>query len=142
MLKVITLWASQAFSKMGDDIQFAVIGGIIILFAQLLNAAIGVWKNEKEDGEFSWRYLIETFIREITFTILVMGGVAIVYMLEELAALTLVPGFDVGDVPAAALLLAYGANVLEKSKSIYMNLMFIMTGHNSDEEVDEIEESE
>lgn len=133
MLSVMNIWASDLWALMESDFAFALIGGGIILATQLVTAAIGVWKNVGLEGDkFDWRRFVESLLKEVGLTVILLAAVALTYMVANLASLSILPGFDVGDVPTAALLLAYGARVLDHSKSIWDNLMVILNGE-SDE---------
>ena len=129
MITLMLTWFNSLWGSMEQDIAFALIGGGIILFAQLLNAGIGVWKNIGiKEKDFDPMRFVVSLLKEVGLTVLLIGGVALTYMVANIASLSILPGFDVGDVPTAALLLAYGSEVIKKSKNIWDNLMFIMTG--------------
>ena len=127
MIEILQLWAVDLWTLMSQDFAFALIGGLIILGAQLITAGMGIWKNVGIKGEgFDWTRLVYSLIKEVGLTAILLAGVVLTYMLANLAGLSILPGFDVGDVPTAALLLAYGARVAEQAQNVWRNLIYIL----------------
>lgn len=133
MINLITQWFNSLWGSMEKDITFVVIGGLILLICQLINAGFGIWKNIGKKGEpFDFNLFITSFLKELGLIILLGVIIAVTYMTANLASLSILPDFQVGDTPTLALLAAYGQQILKKITNMISNLLVIMNGNGED----------
>lgn len=126
MLDALQVWAGLLWPSVQNDLAFVAIGGIIVIAAQLVNGAFGVWKNVgvKEEA-FDTKHFIYTLIREIGLVALLAAVIVILHMLGNLAGLSIIPSFEMGDLPTIGLLVAFGTDVYDKAKNTWNNLLVI-----------------
>ena len=136
MFNIISVWFAGLWAAMESDIAFAVICGIILVAAQVVNAGFGIWRNNLEGDKFSLRVLIRSILEEVSITAAAMGTVALLYMLANLAGMSILPGFEVGDLPTLTILVAFGALVIDKVMNIAKNLILAIDARKIKDVVD------
>lgn len=137
LLEIITYWAVGLWPAMQKEVTFALICGIILVAAQFVNAFFGINRSKRNGEPFKAKVFISSVLDEVWITMATIGAVALLYMLAGLAGLTLLPGFEIGDLPTLAILLAFGTLVVKKVLNIANNLMAILKGDVPDEIKDE-----
>lgn len=128
LLEIINSWASGLWPAMQNDVTFALICGVILIAAQFVNAFFGINKSKRKGEPFNAKVFLLSVLDEIWITLATIGAVALLYMLAGLAGLTLLPGFEIGDLPTLAILLSFGTLVVKKVLNIADNLMETLKG--------------